>query len=305
MKLPQALKPILHPILSRTPVGDADRYLLELDLGRGVSETPPTNPLQALTKMHTPQLRTLVSQLKKAATDDAVVGLIAQIAAPPLTLAQSGELRDAVATFRETGKPTLVFSPSFGELTPGTTGYHLASAFEEIWLQPSGAVGLVGFAGEAMTVRGTLDLLQVEPQFGQRHEFKTAADTFMAHEITAPHREMLTRLLVSATDTVVADVAHGRRLTTDHVRAIIDGGPLGAAAAQRAGLIDKIGYRDEAYAAIRSRLSSQPGRPVPEPELRYVERWGAGPFDALLGGGGPLPSRKPVIALVTAAGPIA
>ncbi len=251
----------LLPVLRRTPLGGGrERILLELDLGRGLAESPPGSPVEALRALHTPLLRTLVEHLGKAAQDPDVFGLIATVAEPPLTLAQSAELRTAVAAFRAAGKSTLAWSPSFGELGPGNTGYHLAAAFEEVWLQPSGAVGLVGFAGEATFLRGALDKLGVQPQLSQRYEYKTAADQLMRKEMSDPHREMLTRLIESTTETLVADVAADRGLTEDEVRAVLADAPLRAADAHDRGLVDTLGYRDQAYGVMRSRAGA-PSRP--------------------------------------------
>jgi protease-4 len=287
-------------VLRRTPLGagqNAD-VLLELDLGRGLAEAPPASPAEALRALHTPSLRTLVDHLRKAARDPDVAGLVASVGTAPLTLAQSGELRASIATFRDSGKPTLAWSPSFGELSAGTTTYHLATAFEEIWLQPSGLVGLLGFAAEAVFLRGALDRLGVQPELRQRHEYKTAADTVMRSGISEPHREMLVRLLESATETLVTEVAAARRLEPGEVRTVLDAGPVTAEEARRRGLVDRVGYRDEAYAAIRRRIG------VEQPTLRYVERHGARTFQALVGPLVRRPGRRPGIGLVQASGPI-
>ncbi|HNJ79167.1 MAG TPA: signal peptide peptidase SppA, partial [Marmoricola sp.] len=275
------------------------KVLLELDLGRGIAEAPPGTPLEAIRGLHTPMLRHLVTNLRKAARDKQVVGLIATLGSSGLSLAQSDELRAAVSGFRERGKPTLAFSASFGEITPGTVDYYLATAFAEIWLQPSGAVGLVGFSGESLFVRAALDKLGVQPQIEQRHEFKSAADLFMREGMSKPVREMMTRLLDSATDTVVTGIAADRRLPAERIREVIKSGSLPASAAQEAGLIDHLGYRDEAYAAIRERAG------VKDPTIRYVERYGSNRVEALVGTVARVPGRhRSVIGLIQASGQI-
>ncbi|WP_101525824.1 signal peptide peptidase SppA [Nocardioides houyundeii] len=299
MKLPSLLSPVLTPVLRRVPLTSkaADQVLLELDLGRGVAENPPGSPIEALRSLHTPLLRSIVDHLRKAERDKDVVGLIAAIGDAPLTLAQSAELRAAVASFRAAGKATLAWSPSFGELGPGNTGYHLATAFEEVWLQPSGAVGLVGFAGEAVFLRAALDKIGVQPQLGQRHEYKTAADLFMRSEMSEPHREMITRLLESSTETLVSDVAADRGLEVAAVRAVLADAPVHAADAVTRGLVDTLGYRDQAYAAMRTRVGA-------DPTLRYVERHGASKLEAVLGPMTRMPGHKSVIGLIQASGAI-
>ncbi|MGH3368811.1 MAG: signal peptide peptidase SppA [Nocardioidaceae bacterium] len=279
------------PIPVRRP---GARFLLELDLSRGLLESPPVSPIGALRAMHVPTLRGVVQALHRAAADEHVAGLVAHVGAKQPTLAQSNELRQAVAAFRREGKPTVCWAETFGELGPGNVGYHLASAFEEVWLQPSGDVGLVGVTAQAVFVRDTLDKLGVRPEISQRHEYKTAADTLVRTAMTDANREMVTRLVESAMETLVGDVALGRGLDQATVRAVVDAAPLSAEEALAQRLVDRIGYRDEVYADLRARLG--------EVDLKFVERYGKGGLAQV----GATVSRrnKPVVALVHAAGPI-
>ena len=272
----------------------ASRILLELDLSRGLQEAPPASPVEALRAMHVPSLRGVVEGLRRAARDQQVVGLIAHIGAKQPTLAQSGELRAAVADFRAAGKPAVCWAETFGEMVPGNVGYHLATSFDEIWLQPSGDLGLVGFTAESFFLRDAFDKLGVQVQMGQRYEYKTAADMLLKSSMTEANREMVTRLVESSTETLVRDVAAGRRLSEDVVRSIVEVAPLSPEEALERGLVDRLGYRDEVYEDLRERLG--------EVALKYVERFGKG---ALPQAGAALARRgKPVVALVHAAGPI-
>jgi protease IV len=284
----------MRPATSLLTRRSAPRLLLELDLTRGLQEAPPASPVEAVRGMHVPSLRGVVEGLRQAAGDPRVAGLVTHIGGRQPTLAQSGELRAAVEGFRRAGKTAVCWSETFGELAPGNVGYHLASAFDEIWLQPSGDVGLVGFTAEAVFLRDALDKLGIQVQLGQRHEYKTAADTFLQSSLTEANREMLGRLVESSTETLVRDVAAGRRLSEAEVRSVIDTAPVSPADALDRGLVDRLGYRDEVYAGLRDRLG--------EVELKYVERYGKG---ARAQARAAVSRRgKPVVALVHAAGPI-
>jgi protease-4 len=265
--------------------------LLELDLSRGLLDAPPTTPAGLARGFGKPTLRDVVAAIEKAADDDRVKGLVAHVGAWQPDLAQSHELRRAVARLRASGRRTLAWTESFGELGPGNTGYHLASAFEQVWLQPSGQVGLVGLTAQAVFLRGSLDKLGVEPQVSQRYEYKTAADTFVAEGMTDAHREMLGRLVESSMETVVDDVAASRGLSADRVRAAVDVAPLSAEDALERGVVDRLGYRDDVYAAARKDLG--------EVDLLYVERYGRGRKAGL-----PSVGQRPTVAVVQASGPI-
>jgi protease IV len=185
--------------------------LLELDLTRGVLETPPTSPLGSLRARHLPTLRELVAALAKGAKDDRVAGLVAHLGGPALSLAQVQELRDAVAVFRASGKPTVGWTESFGEVGAGTVPYYLATAFDEIWVQPSGELGVTGVSVQAVFIRGALDKAGVVPQFGKRREYKTAVDTFTEKQMTGPAKEMASRLAASAYEQIVDGIAERRK----------------------------------------------------------------------------------------------
>ena len=126
--------------------------VLEFNLRAVPPETTSFDPLTFVTGGSRPiSLREAVAALHRAAEDPRVAGLIArvQLAAAPVGAVQ--ELRDAIAAFSAV-KPSLAWAETY----PGTLSYYLASAFGEIWMQPSGTVGLVGFASNAMFLRDAL-----------------------------------------------------------------------------------------------------------------------------------------------------
>ncbi|GAA1693102.1 signal peptide peptidase SppA [Kribbella yunnanensis] len=242
--------------------------LLELDLTRGVLETPPASPVAAFRARHLPTLRELVAALRKAARDESVAGLVAHLGGARLSLSQVQDLRDALADYRESGKPAVAWTESFGEAGGGTVPYYLATAFDEVWVQPSGELGITGVTMQAVFIRGALDKAGVIPQFGKRREYKTAADTFTEKQMTGPAREMASRLAESAYEQIVDGIAVRRRLSPERVRELVDSAPLPAQAALDAGLVDRLGYRSDVYDELEKTLG-ETTRLLAE---RYVRR---------------------------------
>jgi protease-4 len=232
--------------------------LLELDLTGGLLPAPPQDVAGRLQSRGTPTLPGVVRALREAAQDPDVHGLVAKLGGGRLRLADAQELTGAVRAFRNEGKRAWAWAESFGELGPGTAGYLLACAFDEIWLQPSGDVGLTGVAVQSVFLRGALDKLGVQPQLGQRYEYKNAADALLRTEYSPAHREASERLAVSSFDVVVQAVAQARRLTPEAVRELADRAPVPAGEALAAGLVDHLGYRHEVYAAARTDAGSHP-----------------------------------------------
>jgi protease IV len=246
--------------------GRRPQTLLELDLTEPLVAPELDDPFARLRARGRRLLRPTLRALHEAAEDRLVVGLIAKVGGMwPWATMQ--ELRRGVQAFAASGKPTLAWAESFGEIgARDLAAYVLATSFGELWLQPGGGVGLLGVGIETPFVRGTLDRLGIEPQFEQRYEYKNAANVLVHKEFTAAHREALERLAESVFSDAVETIADARGLTHDQVRELIDTGPRTAPEAQAAGLVDRLGYRDQAYEAMRARTGS-------EAELLFADRW--------------------------------
>lgn len=240
----------------RTPI------LLELDL-----TTPPAedadDPIAKLQARGRRALRPTLRALHEAGQDRRVGGLIAKIGGLPWALTQ--ELRQGIAAFAASGKPTVAWAETL-DGGQDLSAYVLACAFSEVWLQPSGSLGSLGVGVEATFLRGVFDKIGVEPEFEQRYEYKNAADALLRHEFSPAHREATERLAESVYEDAVTAIAEGRRMPADRVRELTDVGPRTAEEALAAGLVDRLGYRDEVYADLRARLGE-------DVRLLFADRW--------------------------------
>jgi protease-4 len=246
--LVSGLKPKVTPL--------AGNIILSVDLTQGLAEGPHEDRLLRLLVGGEPTLRDVLDGIETASGDPRVKGLLARVGDDGLGLAKIQELRDAIAAFRAKGKFALAFADSFSEFGPGTRPYYLATAFDEIWLQPMGNVGLTGLYAEVPFFKGTLDLLGVTPQFDHREEFKTAMNSLTETKMTPPHREEVDALLASISGQIAHGIAEARKLSEAEVREAIDRGPLLADEARQAKLVDRLGYRDEVIAHAHSRAGS-------------------------------------------------
>ena len=82
--------------------------------------------------------------------------------------------------------PVTAFAHSFGEGGDGTLHYYLASAADEIWLQPSGDLDLTGFQLESPFLKALLERIGVEPQIDQREDYKGAMNALTDSALPAP-----------------------------------------------------------------------------------------------------------------------
>lgn len=302
--------------------GVPDGCILELDLQTVPPESSSFDPLALITgNGRTMLLRDAVAAIHRAAEDPRVAGLIARVQLSAAPAGPVQELRAAIAAFTEV-KPSLAWAETY----PATLSYYLASAFSEVWMQPTGTVGLVGFATNALFLRDALDKAGIEAQFIARGQYKSAANLFTQDHYTDAHREADSRLIASLHSQVWQAIAESRTIDVEAVDELANRAPLLRDAAVDGRLVDRIGFRDEAYSRIAELVGAQanPGslRSCPPEEVSpetgdadsadnapprlYLSRY------AQAGKGGPqlsmpsVPGRKkrPRIAVVTVAGSI-
>jgi len=267
-----------------------DRFVLALNFDRGFEEEPETSGLMSLHFGNRVKFQDAVMALKRAKDDPRVVAVAATLSEQHIGVARTQELRDLIAQIRGAGKPTMLFSESIGEGTGVMRAYYLASAFSDIWVQPSGSVGVAGIGVEQPFMRRALDSLGLRPNFIQRKEYKNAAESMTAESMSPANREATQALIDGWYDQMITGVAGDRKMTTDAVKALVDKGPLTTQEAKDGGLIDNVGYRDEFEAAVRKTANEAPRVAL----SRYADM--APPSN--------LPQPTKTIAIVTAAGQI-
>jgi protease IV len=270
--------------------------ILELDLTDGISEGPVTDPLSAIMSRRRLKLTDVIEGLRRARQDDRVRALVVKLGGGRIGLARMQDIRGAVTAFRETGKLAVAWSETFGEFTHGNVPYYLATAFDRIYLQPSGSVGLTGVAVEQLFLHDALAKIGVGFQSAKRYEYKSAADNLTERGFTGPAREATERLALSVAEQITAAIAERRGKTTEDARALLDRGPFLAEDALAEGLVDALGYRDEVYADVRKEAGA-------DAILQYVARYQRG--HALAQRARKLPNpRERFVAVIYASGPI-
>jgi protease-4 len=236
---PFASKPLPQPIvlsldLRSVPAENTGGGLLGLQTSRDIVET--------------------VQLIWQAADDPRVKGMFVDIGDETAGLARVQELRAAIAHFRGKGKFAIGFAESLGSGGTHFADYYLATALEQIWLQPSGGFTVAGIAIETPFLKTGLDKLGIQVEGGKRWQYKSAPDTFLETGYSAAARENLQQLLDSLFGQFVADVARDRHIEPARLRELVDAVPFDSERARQEKLVDKIGYRADALDEVWKRV---------------------------------------------------
>jgi protease-4 len=265
------------------------RTLLEADFELDYVEYLPQDRLARLVLGKAPRLLDAVAALARSSEDERVTMLAARVGASKMKLAKIQEIRDAVIRFREKGKKAIVYAETFGEFGPGNSAYYLATAFDRIYLQPSGSVELTGLSVKTPFLRELLKKAGIEPRLAHRKEYKSAPYVFTESKYNEPHREADQAVLQSLMSQMVDGIARSRAFTPEEVLSLVQRGPFSAKDALREKLVDGLAYWDQVFEAAKKEAGEN-SRPMPL--FEYLKRAGH-PY-----------SGKKKIAIIYGVGPI-
>src|SRR6266550_6590846 len=233
------------------------KTILEANFEKTFLEDAPDTPTARLMLTEKQTLRDVVDAIDRGSSDDRVVGMIAKIGAVPMGMAQTQEIRDAVQRFRAHKKFAVAYAETFGEFGPGNGAYYLATAFDQIYLQPSGDVGLTGIIMESPFIKGTLSKLGMTFHGDHRYEYKNALNFFTENKYTPPHREAMAAIMTSWFNQMKEGICQARQIAPEKFQAMVDAGPYLGREAVDAKLVDGVAYRDEVYGQARNKAGAR------------------------------------------------
>jgi protease-4 len=198
-------------------------------------QRPPGNFLIRRLRAVKPSMQMLADQLRAIAEDPRVSGVILHLRQLEMSQAGVESLRDLLLEFKASGKRVVAWATNYN-----VANYLVATAADEILLQPGGAVGPLGasrrysFLAEALERVGVqADLLAISP-------YKTAGDTLTRKEMSAEAREMASWLMDSEFDERLRMIQEGRGLESTDARDLVDATPLTDDQAAQLGAVDAL-----------------------------------------------------------------
>jgi len=197
------------------------------------------------------QAEEVARQLDAARRDTAVKGIILRVDSPGGTISASDRIYKEVLDYRqELGVPAVAFMQG----TAASGGYYASVACEKIVAEPTAITGSIGVVMMHFVFQNLLeDKLGIQPVFLTMGEKKDWPNSFRK-----PTQEELTyirdRLLEPAYKRFVSVVQQGRQnvLAPGEVEKLADGSIFVAEQALQVKLIDKVGYLDDAIAAVKA-----------------------------------------------------
>jgi protease-4 len=214
--------------------------VLSLRLAGPIAEVTADDPLAELMGEQATSLRRLREVLVRAAEDDRVQGVRLRVDSIGGGFATAQEIRSLITRVGAAGKWTAAYMDTAGEFSSGNLVYYVASACDEVVINPQGDLNFIGLSAASPFVRGTFDKLDIRAEFPGRGDYKTARFMYTQTDFTPAHREMTGWLLDSIMDQLVQDIADSRGLEAEEVRNLVDQAPFIGEKSVEAGLVDRM-----------------------------------------------------------------
>ena len=202
------------------------------------------------------------ADLRRADRDASVKAVVLRINSPGGSVVASNEI---YRLLKDSGKPVVV---SMGE-TAASGGYYIACASKWIVANPDTLTGSIGVISELPNAEELLKKIGVQIVVIKSGANKDIGS--FSRPMTDDEKKLWQAVIDQAYDGFVKIVAEGRNLPEDKVRPIADGRVYTGRQAQELGLVDQLGYLDDAVTKA-GELGGISGKPrvveyVPRPTL--------------------------------------
>lgn len=217
--------------------GSGDGKVLLLDLS-GVISSQDKDGLIPQPNL----LATFKEELTKASKDEKVKAVVLRINSPGGTVNASDILYHELKTFKANKKIPVIASMMD---VAASGGYYLAMATDAILVHPSTVTGSIGVIMLTVNAKGLLEKVGVEANAITSGPRKDMGSPFRT--MTAEEKLIFQGVIDSFYDRFLAVVQEGRpRLSADQIKKLADGRIYSGEQAKTAGLVDEVGYLDEA-----------------------------------------------------------
>ena len=223
------------------------KTILKLELNQPIVERSSKNPfdnldIKRLRSNKSIGLNTIVNNLKKAKSDENIVGVymdLSTINAGGFATVQ--EIRNAILDFKKSGKFVVAYSDTYTQIA-----YYLASAADKVYLNPEGNLEMLGLKAQVMFYKGALEKLGINAQIIRHGKFKSAVEPFMLDKMSPANREQFDVLLNSIWGNIISEISKSRNISVEELNSIANNMLVtDGESAIKAKLVDGLLYKDE------------------------------------------------------------
>jgi protease-4 len=182
-----------------------------------------------------------INNIKKAKADKNINGILLNMQYMDAGMATIEALRNELIDFKKSGK--LIFA--YGEIMSQKT-YYLSSVADKIYLNPKGILEFNGLSANITFIKGTLEMLGIEPQIFYCGKYKSATEPLRLDHMSDANKKQTTEYLQGIYKHIIKNISSSRQLSYQLVDSIsVNALVRSAADAYKFKMVDGLKYYDE------------------------------------------------------------
>lgn len=205
-----------------------------------LSGVPAENPPRPIIGKKRRSYLNLLLDLKRASEDPSINKVMIYLNNFQCGFAQAQELIESISTLRKKGKLVYCHLSLAGNIS-----YYIASACDKIFMPPVSQLNLVGLKAELSFYGKSLEKIGIKADVVRHGDYKSAPERLTRDHASDENKEQINRLLDVLYNQFIRAIAHGRNLSNDSLKSIVNNGPFTSLETIQAGLIDSLIYADE------------------------------------------------------------
>lgn len=288
-----------------------EKSVLYINLSEDIIDGPTTSTMgvldpSSLTFSQPVTILETLTAIENAAEDSRIKGICINCnGVGSVSPTNIEELRGALERFKESGKFVVAYDDMYTQ-----SEYYLATAADQIILQPEGSLEWSGVGMSLTFFKGLMDKLDVDIEVFRPTEckYKSAVEPYIRTNMSAENREQMELITNSMWNDIVHDVAVSRGLNEEDLKRYAENLEIKRPEdALERGMIDRIAYEDEVYDLFYSSGAKRSGYGGPNAiSLRsYVTAINLAPLRVTVGEDWTLDGvHKPLVAIIYADGQI-
>lgn len=196
-------------------------------------------------------------ELEKAAADDRIKAVVLKINSPGGTVTAADVILHEIKEFKaKKGVPVIVCLQGLA----ASGGYYVAQAGDAIIAYPTCITGSIGVIAMKFNLEGLMNKVGVGEDVVKSGKWKDFWSPF--RPASPQEKEMMQHIIDDFYREFVNVVAQGRHLSLKQTLALADGRIFTASQARDLGLVDQLGYLDDAIDLARTKAGLETGARV-------------------------------------------
>ncbi len=274
-----------------------DRYVAALNLSGGAPESPISDGLFPAPTGHS--YATLIKTLDSLYSDPAVAGIVVRVRSQTFPFSQAEEVGATLRRFVEKNVPVVCHVHDLDN----ATYWLLREGCSELWVSEAGSVPTVGIGAQLAYLKGALDKVGIRFDMLAMGRYKSGGEALTRTSPSEASLRNLEATMSDLRDEWLLGLTSGQD-NAQRLAELVEDGPYSPALARDLGLVDRVGFEDEAMSSMRTLAGTHVVKDVFGPGSNSKRESPVAEMVRLLSGAGDRKRSRPRIALVPAVGSI-